>query len=335
MTSNIESKRINWIDNGKAIAVLLVGLGHYNCSGTLVKIIYTFHIPLFLFLSGITLKEDVSWKVFIKKRVKSLLLPYIFYSLLLELFRGLITYKLDLMKHIDVVHTFKCIFINWRGTYSPYYWYIPALFITEILIFFIIKNVRKVNYKLIIWLAMIGLQFLKSQIIGVYLLPWDIDIILEMGQYILLGNIIWKHYRHYFNKYVLESKFITIFIFIIGNVTLGVINSKVDLYFGEVGNYFIYIVSAYMGIVMICKLSYKINNSVLSYIGRNSLYFYILQEFTFSFATKILPFMSSTIIILRYISMVGVNIIGEAMVYIILKCKDKVKLLEKSTKMRR
>ena len=80
------------------------------------------------------------------------------------------------------------------------------------------------------------------------------------------------------------------------------------------------------------NLSYKINNSVLSYIGRNSLYFYILQEFTFSFATKILPFMSSTIIILRYISMVGVNIIGETMVYIILKCKDKVKLLEKVQK---
>lgn len=69
MTSNIESKRINWIDNGKAIAVLLVGLGHYNCSGTLVKIIYTFHIPLFLFLSGITLKEDVVGRYLLKREL--------------------------------------------------------------------------------------------------------------------------------------------------------------------------------------------------------------------------------------------------------------------------
>lgn len=48
----LENRRIKWIDNGKAIAVILVGLGHFNCSSIVVKWIYTFHIPLFLFCQG-------------------------------------------------------------------------------------------------------------------------------------------------------------------------------------------------------------------------------------------------------------------------------------------
>lgn len=74
MKDNIESKRINWIDNGKAIAVLLVGLGHYNCSGTLAKLIYTFHIPLFLFLSGINIIGEAMVYIILKCKDKVKLL---------------------------------------------------------------------------------------------------------------------------------------------------------------------------------------------------------------------------------------------------------------------
>ncbi len=51
-------KRAVFIDIAKAIAIILVVIGHYNPDSSplwykeLVKIIYTFHMPLFLFASG-------------------------------------------------------------------------------------------------------------------------------------------------------------------------------------------------------------------------------------------------------------------------------------------
>lgn len=327
----LENRRIKWIDNGKAIAVILVGLGHFNCSSIVVKWIYTFHIPLFLFLSGITLGTKNSFKVFLGKRIKSLIIPYVTYSLLLDIFTKIVMHKTEFWKYLDALSLLKRIFINWRGVYSPYYWYIPALFVAEILIFLIIKNINKLSYKIAIWVGIVALQYLKCSVIGVYMLPWDIDIVLELGQFILLGNIIWNSFKVYFEKYILQSNIFVLFIMFIGNLFIGMNNGKVDLYFGCVGNYIKYIVAAYLGIFMVCNISYKLRKTFIQYIGQNSLYFYILQEFTFVVANKMLFFIDLSIVVFKYIHTIMVNAVGEALIWGILKGKDKLIRLKEET----
>ena len=60
--------------------MLLVVWGH--CSQFLFGEIYAFHMPLFFFLSGCVLSVDKPYKEIIKKKVKQLLLPYVFFILL-------------------------------------------------------------------------------------------------------------------------------------------------------------------------------------------------------------------------------------------------------------
>ena len=83
MTFNSKTKeRIDWIDYAKALGVFLVIMGHTYKGYSFIGWIYSFHMPLFFFLSGTTLKiEQISCKEFFKEGVKALLIPYILYIL--------------------------------------------------------------------------------------------------------------------------------------------------------------------------------------------------------------------------------------------------------------
>lgn len=45
--------RENWVDIAKGIGIILVVMGHANCPEIPHGIIYSFHMPLFFFLSGL------------------------------------------------------------------------------------------------------------------------------------------------------------------------------------------------------------------------------------------------------------------------------------------
>lgn len=75
----VKKKRIVFIDIAKAICIILVVLGHYVPDNspdwyvTLHDIIYTFHMPLFMFASGyvyIATKKDVAYGAFLWKKVR-------------------------------------------------------------------------------------------------------------------------------------------------------------------------------------------------------------------------------------------------------------------------
>lgn len=89
------------IDVSKGVAIILVVIGHVIQFGTsgegfwdnnLFKIIYSFHMPLFIFLSGYVSAKGIVERSFsntIKKRFKTLIVPFLswgvimyFYSLL-------------------------------------------------------------------------------------------------------------------------------------------------------------------------------------------------------------------------------------------------------------
>lgn len=79
-------ERILFIDIAKAICIILVVIGHYvpahspNWYITLHDVIYTFHMPLFMFASGyiyIATKKDIRYKDFIRQKIRRLMIPYI------------------------------------------------------------------------------------------------------------------------------------------------------------------------------------------------------------------------------------------------------------------
>lgn len=54
------TKRIAWIDMAKAIAILLMVVGH-EVGGSIYTWIFSFHMPLFFILSGYTARRVDTW----------------------------------------------------------------------------------------------------------------------------------------------------------------------------------------------------------------------------------------------------------------------------------
>lgn len=73
--------RLNWIDALKGIGIMLVVLGHHSLPAALDTYIFSFHMPLFFFISGFLFdfgKYSKSGANFVKGKFRSLLLPYSF-----------------------------------------------------------------------------------------------------------------------------------------------------------------------------------------------------------------------------------------------------------------
>lgn len=91
------TQRIIYIDQLKGCAILLVVVGHvleycfvpanFGYESSWHKLIYTFHMPLFAFLSGIFMKGINSWKS-LRMKTERLLIPFLTIGSLYVLWRG-------------------------------------------------------------------------------------------------------------------------------------------------------------------------------------------------------------------------------------------------------
>lgn len=87
--------RLNWVDWAKTFGIFLVVFGHsFNPSSSewsweleLLNLIYSFHMPLFFFLSGYLFKvKETNFGVYLWKGVKSLIIPYVFLNAVAMIF---------------------------------------------------------------------------------------------------------------------------------------------------------------------------------------------------------------------------------------------------------
>lgn len=118
-----KAKRIEYIDTAKGLAILLVVIGHvliYDCynfdaaanDNSLNHWLYSFHMPLFMFLSGLLAPMAEHWcdiKRDIIKRFRSLIIPFFVFGTIYSLYIG---------------HG-----VEWLMHNAKYgYWYLLALF---------------------------------------------------------------------------------------------------------------------------------------------------------------------------------------------------------------
>lgn len=135
--------RYHYADLMKGIGIILVLIGHIQRINGLGDWIYSFHMPLFFFVSGMFFHDN---GLFFKKKIKSLLVPYLSFALLLFLYWWLIEAKFRPPKEsVDALTQFGNIFFPMNITsQEPYYfdvvlWFLPCLFMVE-LIFWCINH---------------------------------------------------------------------------------------------------------------------------------------------------------------------------------------------------
>lgn len=71
----MQKQRIVYLDVARGIAMIAIVLGHLE-NAVINRVVYTFHLPLFYFISGYFIDERASLSAFARKKARQLLVPY-------------------------------------------------------------------------------------------------------------------------------------------------------------------------------------------------------------------------------------------------------------------
>lgn len=188
--------RIAWVDNARAIGILLVVVGHApGLPPVLHRLIYSFHMPLFFFLSGYLLQssgpEPSVWH-FLKRSARSLLVPYLFFGLLSYLYwlpthsRGTFGRDYASLSPFDPLYGLA------YGTIDGLYmnrvlWFFPCLFCTVVL-FSMASRIRHLplQWFVLVEAALLGLYM--PTFLGRARLPWNLDAALAALAFYAAGH---------------------------------------------------------------------------------------------------------------------------------------------------
>lgn len=222
MNEKPENKRVSYYDWLRMIATFYVVFGHslyldhktlyggidyleltgakniyytsyYQSCLKIVSWIYTFHMPLFFFLSGavLALKPLEPYKDFVIKKMKRLWIPYLcvgyFFMLPMKFISGF--YDLSGLK--------SAAFGFWRCIESGHLWFLPALFWDMVIFVALYKVLQRIHMQKVVLVIALIMQC------TCYLIPKDIlGLIsgLEMIFWFALGFEFEKR-REYWKKY--------------------------------------------------------------------------------------------------------------------------------------
>lgn len=171
--------RLNYVDYLKCFAIYLVVLGHCTIDSKLMHIIYSFHLPLFFFLSGYVFnvkKYLEKTDEFFISRLKNLLLPYIKYCTYIVVFLFILTRVKGEKIAYTLFDIINALFLGLRfGSCGISLWFIISLFTIQL---FILNFYRIFKHDRMVLLISLLLSFATISITSGtnYRLPFYLDL---------------------------------------------------------------------------------------------------------------------------------------------------------------
>lgn len=203
----MSKERLAFIDIAKGIGILLVALAHNDLAAYAPFVfhwIYSFHMPLFFFLSGLFFKPEVAFAELIKRRVESLLYPY-FFTIFLIYFG---TIFFDTMGFpVAISRILKSFYAN--GYYLDWVamWFLPALFVVNLFAFLFYLSFRRFQSDWPRWVGLLIVLGLGAWTVAWFNpitlnlfgrsltlngLPWSLDLTLLAGFYFVAGREVFR-----------------------------------------------------------------------------------------------------------------------------------------------
>ena len=230
------------------------------------------------------------WNQYVLKLSKRILIPYIGYSLLYLLYD--LMQVVLLHKDINLIKALIGIFVQLRGTeYTVGLWFLPLLFITEILVYLIAVQNKKTQIVIMILIALIGFSYAS---IFKQVLPWGIDAVPIAAIFVWLGYI-YKNEAIYQIGNLRKYSFFVLFLVLLFNIiccncNITILGTSVDMHKMLYGNPMIYLLAAINGIIfvlLICQMFLsEFNMQFLQFVGENTLHIYCLHGLILPFLKK-------------------------------------------------
>ena len=286
-------KRLRYIDFFKAIAIVLVVLGHINYANQGVKSwIYSFHMPLFFFASGLLLRSDRDLSLgdsarFVWKRFQSVIFPYFLWAMVYSA----LTLP-DLARIVYGSHQT----LSGAGSLTSL-WFLPTLFLS-LLYFAVVRLVLKDRFrlpvKLVLFVAAFALARLLPGISRGY--PWCFDVSFCAFGFLLLGNVALPPLKALYARFPGEKKGVLFWALVLilsfaGTLTYRLnvphTGSMVLMAEARYGSMPLFLLTAVLGIVFTMAAAVLLDillpaegkcPRAISLIGENTMALFVLQK---------------------------------------------------------
>lgn len=276
-------KRLEVFDIAKGIGIILMVLGHC-CGIRLYNWIYCFHMPLFFIMSGMFfVPEKYSFRVFLQKRIRQLIVPLIIFLLVI------VSLYLLLMPEKNILGSFR---LGLPGAL----WFLWVLFIIETLYFGIDRALNS-NKFLLLSVAVASAIFAKWLDVNSYgSRSWYINSIFVAIPFYCIGHVFGKQLKRIvgvsINKvYTVILSVLLLFVPLVvtfyTNETILIWNNKVP---SPIILYYSLAICGTVGVFYISKLFDESNSKitiVLTFLGRNTIPIIAFNQFLLDFSLKI------------------------------------------------
>lgn len=283
--------RNSGIDVAKGIGIILVVFGHgaiVSQNARLHNLIFSFHMPLFLFLSGVFLRQSDSFRHFLVSKTHSLLKPY--FVVLAGLGLAKIGFGLVQSGRVpdSTLEYFYGVAYGVGATlhWTPL-WFLPHLFVVSCFSLLYLKSVKSSLHR---WLGVLVLLLLGANVLSLAGsnfkgLPWSIDILPVSSAFLLAGCLLAGRMQSAKVDPPYPALAFAAFVFL-----YVFFPSEIDLNRRVYGDWLLSTVQALLGIYVCLGLSRaiagcRVLGDALAYIGRGALFVLIFHAFFLGKAT--------------------------------------------------
>lgn len=262
---NADSARLAWIDVLKGIGIILVVTGHVYSNQIIYRWIYSFHMPLFFLAAGWTYREK-SFLMDIKRRVQSIVIPYISFGLLILVYWQLIERNFRESTEMNFVSALRGLL---SGEYryldfNVHLWFLPCFFVTVVSFNIFVNIGVKLGIDKILAYCFSIMACIVYTFFSLPDLPWGFDKLFAYIGFYAVGCIL-----HGFKADAVLRKTPLILQIVFAGFLLAV---NFGLSYAGLTTGVMWFITAFIGITAVGTISIVINHSnILQYLGRISL----------------------------------------------------------------
>lgn len=273
------SSRIVWIDQARAAAMFLVVVGHVYLSKDLKDLIYSFHMPLFFFISGLTFNpnKQTSLKAQAKSKFQALVLPHVWMNLLM-LPLWVYTFKVLGDKTTPIYKLFYgIIFSNAEKYQAPTNatWFLLTLALTLLLmtaIFILSKGDLRLVSLAVFICSVLG--FAESLGKNPPMI-WHLSVVFTAIAFVFLGHLFMRYLpriESIFKKMGVIKYWLTVIICIALGIYFSRLNGRISMHVNKYRTYTYFYITALLFILAFMMIMIKIPKiRLLTFIGQNTM----------------------------------------------------------------
>ena len=268
-----ETKRIDWVDYAKVFLIYLVTLAHIPACKPVYDTFCTFLIPAFFFLSGyfFSYEKYPRFLPFLRKRLKTLMVPYFFLALMAYVFWLLIGRHYGVNTGSNVQWWQPLVGILFGNgeemAQAVPLWFVMSLFVMEMAFWFIGRCIRGRGFVMLAVLIVVGWGNYRFVALP---LPFGINPAVACVPFYLFGMMVRKM------PWLMPSSWLSFVLGAVAVAVAAVCNDHVTVLTSRLGYYPLFLLGAFGGIyatVTMCRVVAALfgGNKVVRFVAKSTL----------------------------------------------------------------